>query len=81
MPVIYRYDGFRIVIYPHDHPPPHVHVSNAGGEVVIEIETLVIRRRRGMREKDVVRAVGVVADLTDMLLESWREIHGQEDPE
>ncbi|HET7233935.1 MAG TPA: DUF4160 domain-containing protein [Longimicrobium sp.] len=76
MPTIFRYGGFRIVINPLDHPPPHVHVLNADGYAVIEIETLVVRRYRDMRERDVVRAVGIVAEFGDTLLKRWREIHG-----
>ena len=76
MPTIFRFDGFRIVINPLDHPPPHVHVLNADGFVLIEIETLLIRRYRDMREKDVARAVRLVAENQESLLASWREIHG-----
>jgi hypothetical protein len=76
MPVIYRYGGFRIVINPRDHPPPHVHVLNADGFAIIEIETLYVRKSKDMHDKDVVRAIRLVAEIRDMLLESWREIHG-----
>ena len=76
MPTIFRFGGFRIVVNPRDHPPPHVHVLNADGYAVIEIEALAVRRYRGMREPDVVRAVGVVAEHSGMLLEAWRTIHG-----
>lgn len=75
MPTIHRYGGFRIVIYPADHPPPHVHAINADGYAVIEIESLYVRRVDEMRDKDVARAVRVVAEIRDTLMESWREIH------
>jgi hypothetical protein len=76
MPTIHRYGGFRIAIYPADHPPPHVHVIKADGYAVIEIETLFVRRVDEMRDKDVARAVRIVAELHDVLIESWKEIHG-----
>lgn len=76
MPTIFRFGGFRVVINPIDHPPPHVHVLNADGYAVIEIETLGVRRYKGMRVADVVRAVRFVAEHSEELLEAWRKIHG-----
>ena len=34
MPKVMRVAGLRVVIYPNDHPPPHVHVIGAKGEAV-----------------------------------------------
>lgn len=34
MPTVLRLDGLRVVIYPDDHRPAHVHVIGAGGEAV-----------------------------------------------
>jgi hypothetical protein len=34
MPTILRLGGLRVVIYPNDHRPAHVHVVGAGGEAV-----------------------------------------------
>ncbi len=34
MPVVYRFDGLRVVIYPNDHRPAHVHVKGSEGEAV-----------------------------------------------
>ena len=31
MPKVFSVGGTRIVIYPNDHPPPHVHAVNPGG--------------------------------------------------
>ncbi len=35
MPTVHLQGGFRFVIYPNDHRPPHVHVFKAGTEVVL----------------------------------------------
>jgi hypothetical protein len=32
MPTVLRFDGLRVVIYPNDHRPAHVHVIGAGCE-------------------------------------------------
>ena len=37
MPTIIKEDGFRIVIWPNDHLPPHVHVFKGNAEVKIEL--------------------------------------------
>jgi hypothetical protein len=39
MPTIIREEGFRIVIYPNDHLPAHVHVIKSDGEIRIELGT------------------------------------------
>ena len=40
MPTIIKQDGFRIVIYPNDHLPSHVHVIKGDGEVRISLNTV-----------------------------------------
>ena len=39
MPTIAIIDGVRIVIYPKDHLPPHIHVFFGGAEMQISIAT------------------------------------------
>ncbi|NMM00273.1 DUF4160 domain-containing protein [Paraburkholderia sp. RP-4-7] len=34
MPIIARIEGLIVVIYPHDHAPPHVHVLGPDGEII-----------------------------------------------
>jgi len=34
MPTVYRTNGLRVVIYPNDHRPAHVHVIGTDGEAV-----------------------------------------------
>jgi hypothetical protein len=76
MGVAYREDGFRFSMWSNDHEPPHVHAYNGDGEAVIEIRTLVVRRYVGMKPKDVAKAVWIVAEQAEMLLEQWRRLHG-----
>ena len=75
-----RISGFRVVIYPNDHRPAHVHVIDADGEAVFELGlggNVELREVRGrMKDPDVVRAYRVVLEHNDSLLEWWREIHG-----
>ncbi len=73
MPTVMRIDGFRIVIWPDDHVPAHVHVYRAGGEVVIFLEQVRIRERKGMSIRDSSLARDVVAAIRKTLLNQWRQ--------
>lgn len=81
MPAVLRVGGFRVMIYPppREHRPPHVHVFNSDGEVVIELASgqrpQGIRRVSGMRESDAWIAFRIVALHTSLLNRLWREYH------
>lgn len=75
MPTVLQQDGFSLVIYTHDHHPPHVHVWNQGTVAVIEIDPVRIRKNRAMPKSEVQRAVQIVEDHQDFLLAEWRRIH------
>jgi hypothetical protein len=82
MPTILRHHGFSIVIFlpPREHAPPHVHVRNASGEVVIMLGSdgrpQQIRTISGMRDVDVADAFWIVEEHSSFLLERWYAIHG-----
>jgi hypothetical protein len=78
MPTVLRENGFDIVMLlpPREHGPAHVHVRKAGGEAVIVLSSLAVRKVEGMRSADVVAAVGIVADHKSELLAAWRKHHG-----
>ena len=67
MPTILRINGWRVVIYPNDHSPAHVHVLAAEWEIVRCDE-------RGARQ--VLRHV---AEHQSMLMDAWRRFHGLDD--
>lgn len=79
-PKIFRSDGFEVVLYTRDHPPPHVHVFNAEGECIVNLGSFAqapsLRLVRGMRDPDVVRAFRIVEANQTRFLFRWREIHG-----
>ncbi|MGO9259223.1 MAG: DUF4160 domain-containing protein [Bryobacteraceae bacterium] len=37
MPTVLRFDGLRVVIYPNDHRPAHVHMIGRGHEAVFDL--------------------------------------------
>jgi hypothetical protein len=72
--------GWRFVIYPNDHPPPHVHVRSARGEVKVQLPTdqaaiRVVRIER-LTERDGIRAALLVEKHAPVLLAAWEKYHG-----
>lgn len=76
MPTVLRIDGLRVVIYPNDHSPPHVHVIGPGWVVVIVLAEPAVREAIGCSEADARRALDLVADHQAALMEAWRRHHG-----
>lgn len=80
MPTVLRQRGFEIAIRPKDHGPPHVHVLHSGEEVVIllGIGDIVprVRENRGMRLRNVRKAMDIVSANNDEFLKEWRKIYG-----
>lgn len=80
MPTIKRIGGLRVVIYPNDHRPAHVHVIGKGCEVVFRLHCpegpTELRENFGfsVQELGSIRAA-LVADLA-YLCNEWGEIHG-----
>jgi len=79
MPTALRIDGLRVVIYPNDHRPPHVHVLGAGTEAVFILNcpagppTL-----RGSFEFTTAELNGIASALADdltALCAEWERIH------
>jgi Domain of unknown function (DUF4160) len=86
MPTIIRQDGFRIVIYPNDYLPAHVHVVKGDGEVrislgnakdgqVSSIPPRLITVTGKISDKDVAKALSLVTEHQIELLDKWSEIH------
>lgn len=80
MPTIHRIGSLRVVIYPNDHRPAHVHVIGEGCEAVFILGCpagpVTIRENRGFSYK---RARDITSDLEihrERLCEAWRMIHG-----
>ena len=80
MPTVLRQRGFEVAIRPRDHGPPHAHILHSGEEVVIllGVGDIVprVRENRGMRERNVRKAMNIVIANNDMFLLEWRKIHG-----
>lgn len=81
MPSVLRFDGVRVVIYPNDHRPAHVHVIGSGGEAVFFLKCPdgppELREVFGFSRQDVTRILGELATRLDTLCTRWSEIHGR----
>ena len=80
MPTVLRFAAYRVVIYPADHVPSHVHVFGEGYEAVFNLNCprgpVELRENYGFGRRSISRIrkilEGVVADLCD----EWSNIHG-----
>lgn len=81
MPAVFRFDGLRVVIYPADHRPEHVHVIGADGEAVFILNgpagPPAPRESYGFSRPQVGRIKDELASKVAVLCEEWRKIHGR----
>lgn len=71
MPTLQRFDGSRVLMYPDDHPPPHVHVKLSDGrDCTIDIDTLALKGR--VTEREIREAITWIASHQALLLNEWR---------
>ena len=80
MPTILRFSGLRIVIYVNAHHPPHVHVIGPGREARIALggegEQPWLMTTEGLSRRQVAEALVEISRNRDLLMQRWREIHG-----
>lgn len=80
MPTVLRLGGLRVVIYPNDHRPAHVHVKGADGEAVFVLNCPggppELRESFGFKLTDLSGIeIALIADLA-ILCGQWSAIHG-----
>jgi hypothetical protein len=62
MPELSRFFGLVILMFYHDHPPPHFHVRYGGQRAIVDIRTLAVLQGRLSP-----RALGLVTE--------WAALH------
>lgn len=83
MPTVFRSEGFIVLVLfpPREHGPAHVHVAKADEEVLINLpihgQALSVRENRGMRDRDVARAMELVGERVADCIAKWEKIHGK----
>jgi hypothetical protein len=80
MPTVHRFHGLRVVIYPNDHRPAHVHVMGKDCEAVFRLNApngpSDLRENFGFSKRDLSM---IAAELDQRLAElylQWSAIHG-----
>ena len=76
MPTVLRSEGWRVVVYPNDHSPAHVHVIGPGWVVVVNLLGPEVREAIGCTEAEARRVLRLVDDHCAALMEAWRHYHG-----
>ncbi len=81
MPTIVRFAGYRVVIYPNDHRPEHVHVIGKGVEAVFEVNCpsgdITLRENYGASRKQVSQMRRELKKFQHRICKAWGEIHGE----
>ncbi len=81
MPTVLRFEGYRVVVYPNDHRPAHVHVIGKGHEAVFNLHCpagpVRIRENYGFPAKDIKRIMDTLTQNLAMLCREWEAIHGK----
>lgn len=82
MATILRLDGLRVVIYPNDHRPEHVHVIGADVEAVFDLRCPtgppVLRESYGFTTRRLRRLIGELNETLSTLCNAWTRIHDSE---
>jgi len=80
MPTILFVNGFRFIIWPADHGPPHVHAFKGDGEAKVSIgdkaHAPAFVTIYGLTKREAKFIWTAVAEHQEALLDAWERIHG-----
>jgi hypothetical protein len=80
MPTVMRIGGLRVVIWPNDHRPAHVHAKEANGEAVFNLHCpggpLELRESFGFRLSELNSIEEALTAQLAILCAEWSKIHG-----
>jgi len=83
MPTLLRLDGFRIVIYPNDHSPAHVHVIGTTAEAIFELNCpegpVTLRESYRLKTQDLQPLIEAMNPQLSLLCAEWERIHGSDE--
>jgi hypothetical protein len=81
MPTVLRLDGLRVVIYPNDHRPAHVHVIGDGKEAVLHLDCPSgpprLQENYGFSRRELARIEVALGQHLPQLCRAWETIHGK----
>ena len=77
MPTVLFINGFRFVIWPADHEPPHLHVFKGDGEAKVAIDEPRLMQIIGLSRQEARFILSTVIAHQAELLKEWEKIHGK----
>lgn len=79
MPTVLRFAGLRVVIYPNDHRPAHVHVIGRGCEAVFNLNCpagpMGLRENYGFLRREIKQIQFSMTERLPKLCAAWEGIH------
>ena len=82
MPTVYRFGSLRVVVYPNDHRPAHMHVIGPDGEAVFILNypegPVSLRESFGFAAQVVRSLEASLNETLPALCRAWETIHGAE---
>jgi hypothetical protein len=79
MPTVLTIFGLRVVVYPNDHRPAHVHVIGNGCEAVFKLNCPdgppELRENYHFPQKELGRISDALSKHIEVLCAKWRTIH------
>jgi hypothetical protein len=80
VPTVLRIGSLRVVIYPNDHRPAHIHVIGHEYEALFCLScpdgSVDLRENNGFSTPEIIRIIAVLTRHVAELCEAWKEIHG-----
>jgi hypothetical protein len=80
MPTVLRFGSYRVVVYPNDHRPPHVHVIGNGNEAVFELQCpggpVNLRENYGFSRSELAQVIKALNESLKILCATWEKLHG-----
>ena len=80
MPTVWKFGGFRVVVYPNDHHPAHVHVIGADCRAIFDLHCLhgpvELRERYGGTPAQLRHIRAELNEHLTELCKAWEQIHG-----
>jgi hypothetical protein len=80
VPTVLKIDNLRVVIYPNDHRPAHVHVIGPEHEALFHLNCpegpVDLRENYDFSTREINRIVGALTQHVPELCAAWKEIHG-----
>jgi hypothetical protein len=79
VPTVLNIGGYRVVVYPNDHRPAHVHVMGAGQEALFFLNCtegpVSLRENYGFRSRELAVIKKILNEHLARLCTAWKEIH------